>query len=322
MKTEKTSGRFTIVDAHCDSILDAAWGRRDLRGPTSDGHLDLERMTAAGIMVQFFAAFIEPEFKPRGPLERVLQLIDVFDSFIFQNPDLIEAAYDYKDILRILQANKTAALLTVEGGEAVLEDLAFLRILHRLGVRGITLTWNQRNAIGDGCGEGPAGGLSVFGRQVVEEMNRLGMIIDISHLNEGGVRDVLKYSKEPVIASHSNVRSLCDHPRNLYDYQIKSLAEKNGVICVTFVPDFLCPEGTAAVDDVVEHIDYLKKLVGCRHIGIGSDFDGTEEIAEGIGDAAGLPNLVKALEMKGYSEDQLERILGGNILRLIKDVLD
>jgi len=211
----------------------------------------------------------------------------------------------------------------VEGGEAIQEDLALLRMLYRLGVRSMTLTWNQRNAIGDGAAENPNGGLSKFGLEVVAEMNRLGMLVDVSHLNWAGFWDVVKHSKAPVIASHSNARKLCNHPRNLDDDQIKALADNGGVMCITFVPAFLKPQNKrgASIQDIICHIDYVKKLVGPDHIGIGSDFDGTDEMPEGLENASKMPALAEALLLNGYRESEIEKILGGNILKLLECVL-
>ena len=202
-------------------------------------------------------------------------------------------------------------------------DLGVLRILYRLGIRLITLTWNQRNQIADGAGEArTGGGLTEFGVKVVAEMNHLGMLIDVSHLSEAGFWDVIKKSKEPIVASHSNCYSLCPHLRNLKDEQIKALADKGGVIGVTFVPDFLIKENRkSTVEDVVRHIDYLVEKAGIDHVGLGSDFDGTVELPIGLKGADEIPNITKELLNQGYKEDDIKKILGGNFLRVFKDVV-
>ncbi|NLO88936.1 MAG: membrane dipeptidase [Clostridia bacterium] len=313
--------KIVIADAHCDTILEINKGRKlGLRLDT--GHLDIPRMHEGGINIQFFAVFVEEQFKPHSVLERTLHLMDDFFKEVEENREKIELIFSYPDINRILKGNKIAALLCVEGGEAIQEDLALLRILYHLGVRCLTLTWNHRNAIGDGINEKPIGGLSNFGIKVVKEMNRLGMLIDVSHLNQGGFWDVVKYTEYPVIASHSNVYELCNHPRNLNQRQIKALAEIGGVICVTFVPYFLTHNSdTAELDDVIAHIKYIKKLVGVDYIGIGSDFDGTETLPKGLEHAGKIPSLIDALWKDGFKDSEIEKIMGGNIIRLLKNVL-
>jgi len=310
-----------IADAHCDTILEVNKGRKiGIRSDT--GHLDIPRMIEGSINIQFFAVFVETQFKPHSALERTLHLIDDFFKEIEENMDKVELIFSYPDINRILKENKIAALLCVEGGEAIQEDLALLRILYRLGVRCLTLTWNQRNAIGDGINEKPVGGLSNFGIKVVKEMNKLGMLIDVSHLNQGGFWDVVKNTEYPVIASHSNVYELCNHPRNINQKQIKALAEIEGVICVTFVPFLLTNNfDTAELNDVIAHIKYIKKLVGVDYIGIGSDFDGTETMPKGLEHAGKIPSLIEALSKNGFKDSEIEKIMGGNIIRLLKKVL-
>ncbi|KUK10354.1 MAG: Zn-dependent dipeptidase, microsomal dipeptidase-like protein [Clostridia bacterium 41_269] len=310
-----------IADAHCDTILEINKGKKI--GIRSDkGHVDIPRMIEGNINIQFFAVFVEPQFKPHCALERTLHLIDDFFKEIEENKAKIEIVINFCNIDRILKNNRIAALLCIEGGEAIQEDLSLLRIFYRLGVRCLTLTWNQRNAIGDGINEKPVGGLSNFGIEVIKEMNNLGMLIDVSHLNQGGFWDVIRYSEYPVIASHSNVYEICNHPRNINQKQIKALAEKDGVICITFVPFLLrkCFD-TAEAEDVVTHIKYIKKLVGVDYIGIGSDFDGTESMPKGLEHVGKMPFLIELLSKNGFKDSEIEKIMGGNIIRLLKRVL-
>lgn len=301
-----------IVDCHCDTIVEIAQGKGTLSEKSLKGHISL----------QFFALYIDTRYKPLGALERTLELTDVFYRQLNENSDKIALVRNYGDIRKTFEEGRMGAFLTVEGGEGIQERLYLLRTFYRLGIRGITLTWNQRNAIADGAFENPQGGLSNFGLEVVKEMNRLGMLIDVSHMNRQGFLDVVNNSAKPVIASHSNARALCDHPRNLDDEQLKLLAEKGGLVGVTFVPDFLVPPGkSATIETVADHIDYIKDLIGIDHIGIGSDFDGTESLPEGLEDVTKVPDLVKLLDRRGYTENQIEKVMGGNILKLLEKVM-
>ena len=202
-------------------------------------------------------------------------------------------------------------------------DLGVLRVLYRLGVRLLTLTWNQRNQIADGIGESrTASGLTEFGLKVIDEMNDLGMLIDVSHLSETGFWDVIKRSKTPIVASHSNCYALCSHLRNLKDEQIKALTDKDGVIGITFVPNFLTQEKRkTAVKDVVSHIDYLVEKAGIDYVGLGSDFDGTGGLPLGLEGVNKIPNITAELLNRGYMEGEIEKILGGNFLRVFKKVV-
>jgi len=313
---------FPLVDCHCDTIVEIADGKGSLADRTDLGHVDIPRLLKAKVSVQFFALYIGEEYKPLAPLQRTLELVDVFYQELSKNSPQLELIKEYSDIEAIRKKGKIGAFLTVEGGEGIQESLYLLRILYKLGVRGMTLTWNQRNAIADGAWEGPDGGLSNFGRQVVDEMNNLGMLIDVSHINRAGFFDVVRCSAKPVIASHSNARSLCDHPRNLDDEQLKRLADRGGVTGINFVPEFLVADGkTADIEAVADHIDYIKSLIGVDYIGIGSDFDGTECLPKGLEDVSKLPDLIAVLSGRGYRDSELEKIFGGNVLRLLKDVL-
>lgn len=310
-----------IVDCHCDTILETARGIRQLGERSSSGHIDIPRLQEAGVDLQFFALFIESQYKPLGALERTLEMIDVFYRDLGENSESLEHILDFTDIKKAKEKQKIGALLTIEGGEGIQENLSFLRIFYRLGVRGITLTWNQRNAIADGASEAPTGGLSHFGEMVIREMNHLGMLIDVSHMNRAGFVDVVEKSKKPVLATHSNARALCDHPRNLDDQQLRLLAEHEGVVCVTFCPEFLVPNGSnSSIQSVADHIDYIRNLIGIDHIGIGSDFDGIDEVPEGLEDVSKLPALVELLCGRGYTQNDLGKLFGGNVLRVLENV--
>jgi len=323
IKAKEIHRKATVFDGHCDTILGIINHKRTFGKRASTGHLDIPRMKEGGIDVQFFAVFIEDIYKPDRSLKRALQLIDCFFKEIEKNQDDISLVRNYNQIKKANKAGKISAILSIEGGEALEGDLAVLRVLYKLGVRLLTLTWNQRNQIADGIGESRTGsGLTEFGLKVIDEMNRLGMLIDVSHLSETGFWDVIKRSKVPIVASHSNCYSLCSHFRNLKDKQIKALADKGGVIGVTFVPNFLTQEKRkTTVEDVVKHIDYLVEKAGVDCVGLGSDFDGTDGLPLGLEGADKVPNITEKLLNRGYKEGEIKNILGGNFLRVFKEVV-
>ncbi|CCO09383.1 dipeptidase [Desulforamulus hydrothermalis] len=309
-----------VVDAHCDTLTVLAQQNRSLGRLSAQGHLDLPRLRKGGVDVQFFAIFVGPD-NLTDPVDYTNELINLFQKEIKFNHDLIEHVTCYADIENAMQKNKIAAVLTIEGGEALNGRVKQLDLYYRLGVRGLTLTWNGRNELADGVGMGAAAtGLTQLGRQVVQRMAQLGMIIDVSHLAEPGFWDVLAEVKIPVAATHSNCRQLCDHPRNLTDRQIKAIADRGGVIGVTYVPQFI-DSRQPSLHKLLDHIDHLYKVGGISSIGLGSDFDGIVTTAAGLHDAGvAVPNLVRGLSARGYHTGDIEKILGNNWLRLFKEV--
>jgi membrane dipeptidase len=322
-QAEKINQEAIIFDGHCDTVLDIFNKKRSLGEKSDYSHLDIPRMKKGGVNVQFFAAFIEEIYKPNASLKRTLQLIDCIYQQIEKNKEEISIATDYEQIKNTIEADKIAAILSIEGGEALEGDLGVLRMLYKLGVRLLTLTWNQRNQIADGVGESQTGsGLTEFGFKVIDEMNKLGMLIDVSHLSETCFWEVIKRSKSPIVASHSNCYNLCPHLRNLKDEQIKAIAEKGGIIGITFVPDFLTNEKReTTIKDVTEHIDYLVKRVGVDYVGLGSDFDGTKVLPLGLEGVDKVPNITEELLNRGYKVEEIEKILGENWLRVFKKVV-
>jgi len=309
-----------IVDGHCDTLTALLKQNRTFDEKSASGQLDLPRMRMSGINVQFFAAFIAPKYKDIA-LKRCLQLIDVFYAQILQNHSNIELALNVEDIFQVTRTGKIAALLSVEGGEALSGDLALLRTFYRLGVRSVTLTWNGRNELGDGLGEGiAAGGLSVFGRSVVQAMNELGMLIDVAHLSTKGFWHVAETSSAPFAVTHANCRAVCDHIRNLDDAQIEYLAKHGGIIGLTFVPEFV-DKHNPCLETFIQHIDHIASRFGADCIGLGSDFDGMDQVTPGLHDATCVQRLADELIKRDYSDEQINGIMGGNWLRLLGRVL-
>jgi membrane dipeptidase len=308
-----------IVDAHCDTITRIMNEGKKLY--QNDCHIDIKRLKEYGSYVQFFAAFIDTEYLPFGGLRRAVQIIDEFYNQIEKYNEDIMICCSYNDICSSMAKGKIAAVLSIEGGEALQGDLSAVRIFYRLGVRSICLTWNYRNEIADGIRDDiSGGGLTSFGRNLVEEMNSLGMMIDLSHISEKGFWDVIELSSAPIIVSHSNSRSLCDNKRNLTDSQIKAVANNGGVIGVNFYPIFLNGTKDASIIDIINHIDHIAGLVGTDNIGIGSDFDGIDCTPNGLAGVEGMQNLINELLKLNYSEVEVEKIAGQNFLRVLKRI--
>jgi membrane dipeptidase len=314
-----------VFDAHCDTLQEVLAGKRRLSERSEEGHADLPRLREGGVTAQIFALFVSPNYFPRGATRQALRLLDVFYQELKENGDQLILATSATDIERAKAEDKVAGILSLEGAEALEGDLGVLRAFYKLGVRNIGLTWNLRNAAADGVDEmRSSSGLTNFGVQLVREMNRLGIMVDISHLSPTGVRDVLHVSEAPVIASHSNAYALCPHRRNLTDEQLEGIASKGGVVGVTFVPSFVIEyENQATLEGVLDQIDYMVKTMGVDHVGLGSDFDGFfgSEKVRSLEDVTHLPRLTAGLVERGYSEEDVKKILGGNFLRVFREVV-
>lgn len=315
---------FSVFDAHNDLLHRALRSSVNILEKNSGGHSDIPRLMEGGVCAQVLALFIPTDEIPSGPLRYTLRLMDILFKAVEESNGQVILAKKAVDIKKARDEGKLAVILSMEGAEGLEEDLAALRMLHRLGLRIVGIAWSRRNKAADGVTEeGLDEGLTSYGAELVEELNRLGIIIDVSHLAPKGVAQVLKLSKHPVIASHSNVYALCPHYRNLTDAQIKAIAEKGGVIGVNFVPRFLSPRPEkATIEDVLDHIEYIIRLGGIDCAGLGSDFDGfTDPPPKGLEDATCFPRIADGLLKRGYSEDQVEKILWGNFLRVFEEVV-
>jgi len=311
-----------IIDGHCDSILDFAEGQRGLDDSSAGGHWDLVRAKQARVGLQFMAAFIQTKFKPDLATLRGLELIEAVHRFVDQHPADTFLVQSRAELARLPEAGRVGLLLSVEGGEILGESLFLVDIIHKLGVRALGLTWNQRNALADGVGEtGTNSRLTSFGKRVVQRLNDLGILVDVSHLNEPGFWHVLDIATQPIIASHSCAKALCDHRRNLTDDQLRALARQRGVVGVNFAPDFLRAGGRATRQDVVRHIQHIADVAGVETVGLGSDFDGIETVPAGLEHTGDLPMLVEDLRTAGFSPAEVELICHGNFFRVLQEVL-
>lgn len=299
-----------------------------LRGPLEpeayawNGQLDLHKMRAGGIDAAFFAVDVTRAWK--NNLAYALDALGFFEADIADEPGEIVIARTADDIERAKREGKLAAVLGVENSDALEASLNVLWVFHRLGVRTITLTHNPSAWAAAGNAESRCGGgLTCFGVRLIEEMNRLRMLVDVSHISERGYWDTLETSSRPVIASHSCCSALCDHPRNLSDTQLKALAQNGGVVGITFVESFLdadwSPERMySTFGRVLEHIDHAVEVAGIDHVAIGSDFDGG---GTALRDATEFPRLTEGLLRRGYPEAAVRKVLGLNHLRLLRETV-
>jgi len=349
------------VDSHIDTLQRVVNSGEDISKRTPRGHVDLPRLKESGMVAPFFALWVPTFFQGSEAVRRTLQLRDAMQSLLDAHPDQIELATTAAEVERIAGAGKIAAVLTLEGGHQIADDLSVLRMYHRLGIRSMTLTHFRNNNWADASTDRPAhGGLTDFGRQVVREMNRLGIIVDISHVSDQTFQDVLAVTTKPVIASHSSCRA-SDVPRNMTDDMIRALARNGGVIGINFGAGFLNAKdaeglrqrigqavatqpdlsgraldtfaaaeyvreygemrpAAATLDDAVAHIDHVVKIAGMDHVGIGSDWDGINTVPAGLEDVSKMPALTAALLRRGYTEADVRKILGGNLLRVLREV--
>lgn len=310
---------YTFV-GHIDTLMNYDQGKNyNFFSQNEAFHVDIIKMKAANIKLAVFAVFVESKYKPFFALQRTIQLIDRFYSLIDASEEL-ELIKDLKDLERVLESNKIGALLAIEGGEGIFDESA-LRIFYRLGVRMISLTWNQRNQFADGIGELETnGGLTILGKNILREMEELGMILDVSHIAPAGFWDIVKIAKKPFLASHSNAMSICNNKRNLNDEQIKAIALNNGLIGINFAPEFLANNRNTDISDVIKHIDYIRELVGIESIVLGTDYDGIDNTPAGLEDLGQLHNLKEELFRKNYSIDEIEKIFFRNWLNFFQRI--
>ena len=363
--------RAIAIDMHADTTQRIVDEKVDLQQRLPDGHFDSVRAREGGLDAQFFSIWVEPQLFGGGGLsamKRADDQIAAVRELTEKHPDTWEFATSAADIRRIVSEGKLAALTGLEGGYAVDEKLENVERYYKLGVRYMSLAWTDSLSWAGSSGDevGKTRGLNDFGRAVVHEMNRLGMMVDVSHVSDQTFWDIVNTSTRPVIATHSACRAIVDEPRNLTDEMIVALAKTGGVVNVIFYPAFIEPgwnekkkqvdkeiaglvqraseaeKGDVAhkklardrvrreefarrlpparVSRLVDHIDHIVKLVGIEHVGIGSDFDGIQATLVDLADIAELPNLTRELLRRGYSESDIDKILGGNMLRVMEAV--
>lgn len=354
-----------LVDGHNDLPwrIRGTWGLEfdsvDFAQRRADGHTDLVRLREGGVDVQFWAAYVPVRFI--GPDARVVALeqIDLIKRFTERYPKRLEMAYSLADIHWITGEGRIASMIGIEGGHAITNSLAVLGELYEIGARYMTLTHSATLAWVDAAGdEARHDGLTDFGREVVREMNRLGMLVDVSHVTAQAARDALEVTRAPVIFSHSSARAIADHPRNVPDDVLRMVRDNGGVVMVNFYSGFLDPEGARTVQDlfreearirrespdpeafqramdawyadrptppgdigsIADHIDHIVRIAGIDSVGLGSDFDGVPMLPEGMEDVSRFPALTVELVRRGLSDEDVRKILGGNLLRVLGEV--
>ncbi|MES2874676.1 MAG: dipeptidase [Bacteroidota bacterium] len=363
---KKIHAKAILADTHNDFLMkavDLGWVMdHDLTGRT---HSDLDRLKKGGVDVQLFSVYCDGDTK--NPYAYANRAMDSLDAVALRNPDKIIKVSSYAEMLKVVQQHKIAAMFGVEGGQMIEDDLAKLEVLYNRGARYLTLTHNIAPSWASSAADEttkpnlPNKGLTDFGRQVVQRMNQLGMMIDVSHSGDQTFWDVIKLSSKPIIASHSSVYSLVPHRRNLKDDQIKAISKNGGVIQVNFNPGFIdnsfdkkevafmakhqtefdslmksgmkdyyamdylnnkyAEEANAMrppLSALIDHIDYIVKLVGVDYVGLGSDFDGINLTPQQLDDVTSYPLITKALVEKGYSKGDISKVLGGNLLRVLR----
>ncbi|HEV2374276.1 MAG TPA: dipeptidase [Streptosporangiaceae bacterium] len=356
--------RYPLVDGHND----LAWQLREIYGADSDQvnlakdvestHTDLLRLAAGGVGAQFWSVFVPVSLASESAVATTLEQIDFVRRMVRRYPDSLELALTADDVERVMADGKVASLLGAEGGHCIADSLGVLRVFYDLGVRYLTLTHYTNVAWADSATDKPVThGLTGFGRLVVAEMQRLGMLVDLSHVSAPTMHDALDVSRAPVIFSHSSARALCDHPRNVADDVLARLAANNGVCMVTFVPAFVSqerrdwdlglaaemerrgmdpgdwasratvraewdrahPAPLATLAQVADHVEHVREVAGVEHVGLGGDFDGSSDLPEGLADVSCYPALFAELLARGWSETDCGRLAQGNILRVMRE---
>lgn len=334
--------------------------RRDIAVDQSAAlHTDIPRLRAGGVGAQFWSVYVSTELAGDAAVSACLEQIDVVRQLVDRYPGELRLAVSADEVEAARADGRIASLMGAEGGHSIANSLATLRALHRLGVRYMTLTHNDNTDWADSATDEPRhGGLTAFGEEVVREMNRVGMLVDLSHVAPATMRHALRVTEAPVVFSHSSARALCGHPRNIPDDVLEMLPANGGVAMATFVPKFVLPAAvtwTAEADEymhargldpfgaddeavrarrafeeanprpqataatVADHLDHMREVAGIDHIGIGGDFDGTPFTPEDLADVAGYPHLVAELLHRSWSEEDLARLLWGNALRVLRD---
>ena len=358
--------KIPLIDGHNDlpwqyrKVADNALSKIDIAQHQPGLHTDIPRLREGGVGGQFWSVYI-PQALPKGEHVRAtMEQIDVVYNMLRQWPDTFQLSLTADDVEAAFDSGKIGSLIGIEGGHSIDNSLGALRMFHRLGARYMTLTHFKNVDWADSCTDKPkVDGLSQFGREVVREMNRLGMLVDLSHVHADTMRAALDTSDAPIVFSHSSARAITGHPRNVPDDVLERVKENDGVVMVSFVPGFVSqqtyehglardaekarleaqsdssdesveagleawdadnPEPRATVSDIADHIDRIREKAGIDHIGIGSDFDGITSVPEGLEDVSKYPVLTAELLRREYSEEDILKILGGNILRLMRAV--
>jgi membrane dipeptidase len=315
-----------LIDGHNDypwalrqNNVERDLNKLDIRMPQPKLHTDIPRLRAGGVGGQFWSVYVPTNMQGPAAVRATFEQIDVVHRMVRKYPDTFELALTAADVERIFKAGRIGSLIGMEGGHSIDNSLATLRMFYAAGARYMTLTHSTNIRWADSGTDMPkVAGLSRFGEEVVREMNRLGMLVDLSHTSADAMRDAIRVSEAPVIFSHSDARALNDHGRNVPDDVLQLVRRNGGVVMVTFVPGFLTSTGKATLADVANHMDHVRKVAGADHVGIGSDFDGIETVPVGLEDVSKYPALTAELLRRGWPDDDVRKALGSNVLRVMR----
>ncbi len=308
-----------IFDAHCDTAFELIEQKQKLK--KNRLHLDLTRMQEYQSYIQVFAAFVDQKSIRCTPLKHCVSILEKMRAEIEENGEEISLIKNAVDMESVVQRRKTGAILSIEGGEALEGNLSNLNLFYQMGIRLITLTWNYANELADGITEPRGGGLTDFGKKAVKTMEEMGILIDVSHLSVKGFWDVAEVTEYPFVASHSCVKALCNHPRNLDDAQIQLLINRNGGLGINFYPEFLTQKHSCTIEDIIRHMEYILAHGGQHILGFGSDFDGVGELPQGIAGVQSMKDIISAMEQRGVSQRMIQDISFGNFYRLFSQTL-
>ncbi|MQA77890.1 MAG: membrane dipeptidase [Streptosporangiales bacterium] len=359
--------RVPLADGHNDLLYamrnkaDYDFDQIDIANDQPDLHTDIPRLRAGGVSVQFWSVYVPSSPVSPRAVVKTLEQIDAMHRMVDRYPETFEVAYTADDVERIFAAGRIASLAGMEGGHSIGNSLGALRMMHRLGARYMTLTHNDNTAWADSATAEPkVGGLNDFGEEVVREMNRLGMLVDLSHVAPDTMRAALRVSEAPIVFSHSSCRALCDVPRDVPDDVLASVPGNGGVCMITFVPGFVSqevvdynaaaaaaakeagvreprswyetetkafyakyreehPRPAATLAQVADHVDHAREIAGVDHLGLGGDYDGCDGLPEGLEDVARYPHLFAELIDRGWSDDDLTKLAGHNVIRALRD---
>ncbi|HEV7229406.1 dipeptidase [Brevundimonas sp.] len=368
-RARRVMQRTPLIDGHND----LPWALRQNHGSdphavdlatnldaTTDLHTDIPRLKAGGVGGQFWSVYVPASLPPVEAAQATFEQIDVVRRMVAAHPEAFELAMTADDVVRIHRGGKIASLIGIEGGYSINDSLGLLRVFHAMGVRYITLTHSTTTTWADSATDAPKwGGLSPFGEAVVREMNRLGIMVDLSHVSEETMLDAMRVSEAPVIFSHSSARGVTNHPRNVPDSVLRLLPEDGGVVMITFVPSFVAedvrawgaaraaedarlkslnpgapqavtdglaawvaanPPPRADIADVADHIDHVRRVAGVDHVGLGGDFDGVSALPDGLGGVETYPALIAELYRRGWTDADVRKLLGENVLRVMRQV--
>ncbi len=336
----------------------SSFDKRDIRQPQKEMHTDIPRLRQGNIGAQFWSVYVPADTAKKGTaLQQTLEQIELVQEMLRRYPDVFEQARTAADIERIQKAGKIASLIGVEGGHSIEDSIENLRRLHKLGAGYMTLTHSDTLAWADSATDtGKSQGLSAFGEEIVREMNRLGMLVDLSHVSDETMKDAIRISRAPIIYSHSSARAIAKHPRNVPDDILKLVKENGGVVMVNFFPGFVVPKSAeimakmfdarrelrakfpveedyqrelkrweaanpypaGSIHDVVDHIEHIAQVAGVDHVGIGSDFDGIPKVPVQLEDVSKYPLITQELLNRGWKEEDIAKLMSGNILRVMR----